>query len=136
MQPVTIAKMISLHDPTPVTLPKKFVDETVGKAKSAILIFAPLNQILRVIPTRNQTGIKIIIDIEKFSPDFLLEFSQILSRHKIKALHNTGLCFTLDYCIYEGYFDLSELSVAENQLKDEMLEIKGVSDVKITKITT
>ena len=37
MQPVTIAKMISLDDPTPVMLPKNFVDETVGEAKSAAL---------------------------------------------------------------------------------------------------
>ena len=134
MQPVTIAKMISLDDPTPVMLPKNFVDETVGEAKSAILILAPLYQILRVIPTQNRTGIKIIIDIENFSPDFLLEFNHILSSHNIKALHNTGLCFTLEHCIYEGYFDLSELPISKAQLIEELSAIQGVSKVEISQI--
>ncbi|MFW9904767.1 MAG: hypothetical protein ACFFFH_10575 [Candidatus Thorarchaeota archaeon] len=134
MQPLTHAKMISLHDPTPVKLPKKYVERIVGEAKSAILILKPQSQIVRLIPTQNQTGIKIVFDIVKFSPEFFLEFNRILARHQISALHVTGLCFTSDSCIYEGFFDLKELPVSKTQLIEELTEIQGVGKVEINQV--
>ena len=135
MQPLTMAKIISLDDPAPVHLPKKYVEEIVGEAKSAILILKPFSQIVRLIPTQNQTGIKIVFDVTKFSPDFFLEFNRILSKHHIKALHVTGLCFTSDSCTYEGFFDLSELPISETLLIEELSEIQGVSKVEISQIS-
>ncbi|MFX1508606.1 MAG: hypothetical protein ACFFDC_21195, partial [Promethearchaeota archaeon] len=106
----------------------------VGEATSAILILKPNSQIVRLIPTQNQTGIKVVFDVTKFSPDFFLEFNRILSKHHIKAIHVTGLCFTSDSCTYEGYFDLSELPISEIKLIAELSEIEGVNKVEINQI--
>jgi hypothetical protein len=134
MKPITMAKMISLHDPTSVNLPINYVEKIVGEAKSAILILKPHSQIVRLIPTQNQTGIKILFDVTKFSSDFFLEFHHILSKYQIKALHVTGLCITADSCSYEGFFDLNELPISEIKLKAELSEIEGVNTVEINQI--
>jgi hypothetical protein len=134
MKPITMAKMISLHDPTSVNLPKKYVEKIVGEAKSAILILKPHSQIVRLIPTQNQTGIKILFDVTKFSADFFLEFHHILSKYQIKALHVTGLCITADSCSYEGFFDLSELPISKTLLEDELSKIQGVCKVEIHQV--
>ena len=56
-------------------------------------------------------------------------------RSKIKTLYNTGLCFTQDSCTYEAYLDSSDLTISQEQLRDELTEIKVVSKVDITTIT-
>ncbi|GAG53464.1 unnamed protein product, partial [marine sediment metagenome] len=65
-------------------------------------------------------------------PDFLQELGVVFMRSKIKTLYSTGLCFTQDSCTYEGYLDSSDLTISQEQLKDELSEIKGVSKVDIT----
>ncbi|MFX0209682.1 MAG: hypothetical protein ACFFDT_27120, partial [Candidatus Hodarchaeota archaeon] len=83
-------------------------------------------------PTTSPEVVKVAIEIGELSPDFLQELGVVFMRSKIKTLYSTGLCFTQDSCTYEGYLDSSDLTISQEQLKDELAEIKGVSKVDIT----
>lgn len=134
MQPITLAKMVPLDKSTQVALPIEFIKNTAGEANSAILILAPHSKIIHLIPTRNSIGVKVVVETTELSSDFLLEIEQFFSRNKLKPLYRTGLCFTKESCKYEGYFDLSEVLIAENQLKEEISKLKGVNNVELTKL--
>ncbi|MFX0172080.1 MAG: hypothetical protein ACFE9L_09180 [Candidatus Hodarchaeota archaeon] len=134
MQPITIAKMVPLHNSTPVLLPPEFVEKSIGEARSALLILTSHSQIIRLIPTQSPLGVKVVVGTSELSSDFFLEIEQIFSRNKLKSLYCTGLCLTQDACTYESYFDLSESSISENQLKEEISQLKGVYHVELFKL--
>ncbi|MCG3219686.1 MAG: hypothetical protein H7643_11920 [Candidatus Heimdallarchaeota archaeon] len=76
------------------------------------------------------------INIGKLSPDFLRQMGSIFIRLGIKTLYSTGLCFTQDSCVYEGYIDSIELeNVTKDEIKEEFIGIEGVSSVDIDVLT-
>ena len=138
MSAVTIAKMIQIQESKPISLPADFLETIRPKdveESSAVMILAPSTKIIRIIPTKSPEVIKLTIEISELSPDFLQELGVIFMRGKIRTLYSTGLCFTEDSCTYEAYLDSSDLIISQEQLRDELTEIKSVSKVDITTIT-
>ncbi len=138
MSAVTIAKMIQIQESKPISLPADFLDILRPKdveETSVVMILTPSTKIIRIIPTKSPEVVKIAIVIGELSPDFLQELGVVFMRGKIRTLYSTGLCFTEDSCTYEGYMDSSDLTISQEQLRDELAEIKGVSKVEFTTLT-
>lgn len=134
---VTLARMSEIAENKPISLPNEFITALKPEgARQVIIILAPNTKIIRIIPTNSDTVAKININIEKLSPDFLRQMGSIFIRLGIKTLYSTGLCFTSDACVYEGYIDNQELEhVAEDKIYDEFKAIPGVSTVTIDMLT-
>lgn len=130
---VTLARMIKIDENEPINLPSSFIEALQPDGRShAIIILAPNTKIIRIIPTNSDTVAKININIGKLSPDFLRQMGSIFIRLGIKTLYSTGLCFTADTCVYEGYLDSTELeTVTTDKIYDEFKSIPGVSTVTI-----
>ena len=134
---VTIAKMISLNESQPITLPSDFLETLKPKdgSSSAVMILAPSTKIIRIIPCKSNSVIKVSIEIGELSPDFLQELGVVFMRSKIKTLYSTGLCFTQETCLYEGYIDKSDIiEITEDALRSELQSIKGVSKVELVEL--
>ncbi len=133
MSSVTIARMVSLEENKPIELPNDFLDTLRPKeSTNAVMILAPSTKIIRIIPTKSTTVVKVAIQIGELSPDFLQELGVVFMRNKIKTLYSTGLCFTQDACSYEGYIDTADMSLEEEALREELMSIRGVSRVDIS----
>lgn len=130
---VTMAKMCKLESDQPIYLPKEFIKAlTPGDKNYAVMVIAPNTKIIRIIPTSSDEVIKISINIGKLSPDFLNKMGSIFIKLGIKTLYSTGLCFTQESCVYEGYIDKAELKgTTVDIIKNELLNIDGVSSVEI-----
>ena len=130
---VTLAKMTTISDQEPIKLPASFIEALQPEGKNhAIIILAPNTKIIRIIPTNSNSVAKININIGKLSPDFLRQMGSIFIRLGIKTLYSTGLCFTADTCVYEGYLDSTELeNVSTDKIHEEFKAIPGVSTVTI-----
>ncbi|MFX1538544.1 MAG: hypothetical protein ACFFDI_30500 [Promethearchaeota archaeon] len=131
---VTIARMVSLESEKPIQLPADFLETLRPKddsTTSAVMILAPSTKIIRIIPTKSGKVLKVAIEIGELSPDFLQELGVVFMRRKIKTLYSTGLCFTQDTCVYEGYIDTTDITFPESELKSDLEGIKGVSKVDI-----
>ncbi len=130
--------MIQLQESQPISLPADFLEILRPKdveESSAVMILAPSTKIIRIIPAKSPEVVKLAIEIGKLSPDFLQELGVVFMRGKIRTLYSTGLCFTQDSCTYEGYMDSSDLAISQEQLRDELVKIKGVSKVEFTTLT-
>lgn len=134
---VTLAQMCSIQEDEPIRLPPAFIEALQPEGKThAIIILAPNTKIIRIIPTNSDTVAKININIGKLSPDFLRQMGSIFIRLGIKTLYSTGLCFTADTCVYEGYLDSTELkTVTTDKIYEEFKAIPGVSTVTIDMLT-
>lgn len=131
--PVTIAKIVFLAHDQPITLPADFLASlrpTEDRAH-AVMILAPSTKIIRIIPTKSPAVLKLAIEIDELSPDFLQELGSVLMHLQVKTLYSTGLCFTVDTCVYEGYIDARDVNLPEDQLEREFSRIKGVSKVNM-----
>jgi len=129
--------MISLTEDSPISLPADFLETLRPKdgSSSAVMILAPSTKIIRIIPSKSAVVIKVSIEIGELSPDFLQELGVVFMRSKIKTLYSTGLCFTQDTCLYEGYIDRIDLKeITEDNLKNELSSIKGVSKVDLSEL--
>ncbi len=126
--------MVKLKEDAPIELPENFLKSLRPKEGSfAVMILVPSTKIIRIIPTDSSEVVKVAIEISELSPDFLQKLGAILTKHKIKTLYSTGLCFTQDTCVYEGYVDKTELKgLALDGLQSELNGIKGVSSVDIS----
>ena len=135
---VTIAKMVSLDDTNPIALPVDFLETLKPKegSSNAVMILAPSTKIIRIIPSKSNTVLKVAIEIGELSPDFLQELGVVFMRSKIKTLYSTGLCFTQETCVYEGYVDSADVEMPTEKLQSELQGIKGVSQVVITTLGT
>jgi hypothetical protein len=136
IRPMSIAKMVSLHDSTPVVLPPEFVDILTGNAKSAVLILKPYSPIIRLIPAQNPLGVKVVIETSESFSNVFREIGQVFSRNKLKFLYCTGLCMAQETCTYEGFFDFNKSPISEDQLKEEITNLKGVDQVEFFKLQT
>ena len=141
MSVVTIAKMIQLHESQPIVFPGDYLEEGIpgkleGVEEFALMILTPSTRIIRIFPTRGPEVLKATIEIGELSPEFLHELGLVFTNSQAKTLYSTGLCFTQDRCTYEGYIDLSDLRISQEQLTDELANIKGVSNVSIESYTT
>lgn len=136
---VTIAKMVSLDEQAPISLPVDFLEtlkpKDAGAGSNAVMILAPSTKIIRIIPSKSDVVLKVAIEIGELSPDFLQELGVVFMRSKIKTLYSTGLCFTQETCVYEGYLDKSDVTMPIEKLKSELQGIKGVSQVDINTLT-
>jgi len=97
------------------------------------MILAPSTKIIRIIPTTSEKVYKVGIEIGKLSPDFLKKMGSLFMKAGIKTLYSTGLCFTQESCVYEGYIDSKEFkNVNMETIKEELADIDGVSKVDIS----
>ena len=132
---VTIAKMVTLEPDAPIEIPKLFLEALQTRdSKSAVMILAPSTRIIRIIPTTGSEVVKIAIEIGELTPDFLKDMGSVFARNKIKTLYSTGLCFTRDKCVYEGYIDKAEITVDIAQLQTDISQLEGVNNVNIVEL--
>ena len=144
-----IAKMIQLHESKPVPLPSDFFEKAFPMKKeedvyeSAVMILTPSTKIIKIFPTKGHKAIKIVIEVEDMD-DFVTEF-----RNKMRVLFGTPQEITQDsvtwklfiqtfnhwtcdgYNICEFYLDPSALKISQEQLEEELSEIKGVNKVEM-----
>ena len=135
--PVTMAKMVSLEEKN-IPLPADFLETLRPKnnGSHAVMILAPSTRVIRIIPSKSDSVVKVAIEIDEISPDFLQELGVVFMESKIKTLYSTGLCITQETCVYEGFIDSSDIDLPVEQLESELQGIKGVSRVEITTLTT
>jgi len=143
VEKVTIARMIKLNKKKPILIPPEFVENLKpedSETRWAVIILAPScgSWTIRTIPTTSPTVIKVSIEWSQFEPETLQELGEVFMRNNIKTLYSTGICFHHEPpCPYEGYmnsdFD-SDLTISQEQLKDELAEIKGAHEVEIISI--
>ena len=131
---VTVAKMCKLEVGQPIQLPQTFLDALKPEEGNyAVMILAPSTKIIRIIPTTSDKVYKVGIEIGKLSPDFLKKMGSLFMKAGINTLYSTGLCFTQESCVYEGYIDSKEFkNVNMETIKEELTDIDGVSKVDIS----
>jgi hypothetical protein len=131
MEQITTGKVVPKYGNKPITLPKDFQKHLrKGKYSNLLMILEkPLNRIV-TRPVNHNEVLRIGMDIGQLSPDFLIDLGVVFMRNKIKTEYSTGLMFTSDFCGWEGYVNASDLTIPQQQLKDELEEIRGVSEVE------
>lgn len=134
-EPVTMATMTSFAPNKTLEMPKSFVNtlkEGGMESSHAIMILNPSTRVIRITPTTSNEVVKLSIVISELSPDFLQALGKVLTRHKLKTLYSTGICFTQDTCSYEGYIDMSEFAeIPPDQMREEISKITGISQVNL-----
>ncbi len=135
--PVTLAKLIKITSKSPTILPREFLKLLkMDSGEYAILVFAVSTQTIRLIPTKSEQVVKIIIKIGDLTPGFLDKLGRVLATYKVDTLYSSGICFTEESCVYEGYIDRSELtSTSLDQLESKLSEISGISSVNLSILT-
>jgi len=148
----TIARVIKLNKKVPILIPTEFIEilkpdemrkfTRLKKLKRwAVMILTPTcgSWITRTIPTKSPMVIKVSIEWSQIEPETFQEFGEVFMRNKIKTLYSTSLCMCgrIPPHPYEGYIDCdfdSDLMISQEQLKDELAEIKGAHKVEIISI--
>lgn len=135
--PVTLAKLIKITSKSPTKLPREFLELLkLDSNEHAILVFAVSTQTIRLIPTKSDQVVKIVIEIGDLTPGFLDRLGRVLASYKVDTLYSSGICFTEESCIYEGYIDRSELTPTPlDQLESKLSEINGISSVNLSILT-
>ncbi|MFQ5818436.1 MAG: hypothetical protein ACE5I5_00360 [Candidatus Heimdallarchaeota archaeon] len=135
--PVTLAKLIKITSKSPTKLPREFLELLkLNSDEHAILVFAVSTQTIRLIPTKSDQVVKIVIEIGDLTPGFLDRLGRVLASYKVDTLYSSGICFTEESCIYEGYIDRSELTPTSlDQLESKLSEIDGISSVNLSILT-
>ena len=137
---VTIAQMIKLKKSNPIFLSTEFIENLKPKETAkvwAVMILAPSTKIIRIIPTKSPMVKKVLVEYSQSDPDMLQELGVVFMRNKLKTIYNTGICMMHDPPCkpYEGYIESCDLKISDYQLKQELLKIKYVRNVEITKLT-
>jgi hypothetical protein len=128
---LTLAEIVQLKEGR-ILLPKKFI-EVIGKP-FAIMIVSRSNGEIRLIPTDTSEVVKLSVEIDKLSQRFLRDLGLIIVRDKIEFLHTTGLCRKGKQCFYEGYIEKDKLSLKIEELKFQVSQIEGVTNVNVSVI--
>jgi hypothetical protein len=126
---LTLAEIVQLKEGR-ILLPKKFI-EVIGKP-FAIMIVSRSNGEIRLIPTDTSEVVKLSVEIDKLSQRFLRDLGLIIVRDKIEFLHTTGLCRKGKQCFYEGYIEKDKLSIKIEELKFQVSQIEGVTNVDVS----
>nr|MDO8079649.1 hypothetical protein [Candidatus Freyarchaeota archaeon] len=126
---LTLAEIVELKGGR-IPLPKKFI-EVIGKP-FAIMIVSRSNGEIRLIPTDTSEVVKLSIEIDKLSQRFLRDLGLIIVKDKIEFLHTTGLCRKGKQCFYEGYIEKEKLSIKIEELKFQVSQIEGVTNVDVS----
>ncbi len=128
MDELTLAEIVELKEKA-IQLPEEFIEE-LGKPY-AIMILSRSNGEIRLIPTKTSEVVKLSVEIDKLSQRFLRDLGLIIVKDKIEFLHTTGLCRKGKQCFYEGYIEKEKLSVKIEDLKFQVSQIEGVTNVNI-----
>ncbi|MBD3350087.1 MAG: hypothetical protein GF364_01215 [Candidatus Lokiarchaeota archaeon] len=117
--------------------------ETIKKSDNYLFIFIPGEEQakINILPIGSLNIKKILIKLEKFSPDLVKGISEVLIELGLNdnLIHTTGLCFSKNReCYYETYVDLGKSDVnefKEENIKENFLEVNRVIDLCIINIT-
>jgi hypothetical protein len=128
----TLAKVIDLN--SPVIVPSQFV-EIIGNQKknNAVIIYSPTNDhLIRIFFTNASEIFKVEAKTNGLNHEFLSSLGGFLTAYKITPLYTTGFCKE-EPCLYEGYFEKDRLKIPLEEFKTQFSNIKGISEVKITR---
>jgi hypothetical protein len=133
---ITIARMIKLKkNPSTIVLPTEFIENLKSEDKEkrwAVMIFEPLTKIIRTIPTKSSTVIKLYIElIEDLTPKFLEELGEILEKYDINTLYSYWVCSCPEHP-YVVYVDSTDSASSNDRLKSELIALPTVANVKMT----
>lgn len=99
---------------------------------NTLFIFHRETKVIRVITLQIHIVEKIVVTINKLLPDFIGLLGSIFIKNSMNILYSSALCFYKDKCVYEGYLDPGSVNLSK--IKNEVLGIFGVNDVKFEKI--
>ncbi len=139
---VTIARMIKLEKNKVLFIPMDFIKNLKSRdmeKRLAVMIFDLKVGLVRIIPTKSPSIIKVLIEYSQIESNALQELGEVFLRNKIKTIYSGGPCLcgiTPPHRGFEGYVESSELSIPENQLRSELLAMTNVTNVEITKISS
>jgi hypothetical protein len=119
----------------PIVLPNEF-QTVMGKNSNALMILASSTKTIRIIPTVSPEVVKVGIEIQQLTPDYLKQMSEAFVKHNLKVVYSTGFCYKGDKCIYEAYFDPAEIKMGDNELKGVISALKGTKKIDLKRIST
>jgi hypothetical protein len=131
--------MIRLEKNKDHSLPLEFINNLKSEdeeKKWAIMIFTKTSKVLRIIPTRVPSVIKVFVKYSRSEPNSIQEIGEVFMKNKITTVYSEGPCMCgviPPHRGYEGYIESYKLSVPEDQLRSELLAMTNVINVEITK---
>jgi len=132
-QDVTFAKMVRISE-EPIVLPSEF-QTVLGKNSNALMILASSTKTIRIIPTIGPEVLKVGIEIQQLTPDYLKQMSEAIAKHNLKVIYSTGFCYKGDRCVYEAYFDPAQIKMGDIELKGVISALKGTKKIDIKRIS-
>jgi len=131
---VTFAKMVRISE-EPISLPSEFL-KVIGKNSNALMILASSTKTVRIIPTVSPEVVKVGIEIQQLTPDYLKQMSEAFVKNNLKVIYSTGFCYKGEKCVYEAYFDPAEIKMGDNELRGVISALKGTKKIEIKRIST
>ena len=128
----------SLHDSTKyfeITDEVITAIQEISKSNDILSIYSMNARAIYFFPVASDVY-KLSIQIFPLTPEIVAKIMNKISELATKIVYSTGLCFTQESCTYEGYLDSSDLTISQDELKQHLSEIKGVSKVEITTLAT
>ncbi|WXG47075.1 MAG: hypothetical protein WED05_10515 [Candidatus Atabeyarchaeum deiterrae] len=131
-QDVTFARMVKISD-EPILLPNEF-QKVLGENTNALMILAVSTKTVRLIPTTSSEAVKVSIEIKKLTPEYLKQMSETFVKRNLKVVYSTGFCYKGDKCLYEAYFDPSQISIKDKEMQDLIESLEGTTKVEVKRI--
>jgi len=131
-QDVTFARMVKISD-EPILLPNEF-QKVLGENTNALMILAVSTKTVRLIPITSSEAVKVSIEIKKLTPEYLKQMSETFVKRNLKVVYSTGFCYKGDKCLYEAYFDPSQISVKDKEMQNLIESLEGTTKVEVKRI--
>lgn len=98
------------------------------------MILAVSTKTVRLIPTTSSEAVKVSIEIKKLTPEYLKQMSETFVKRNLKVVYSTGFCYKGDKCLYEAYFDPSQISIKDKEMQDLIESLEGTTKVEVKRI--
>jgi hypothetical protein len=124
--------MVKISD-EPILLPNEF-QKVLGENTNALMILAVSTKTVRLIPITSSEAVKVSIEIKKLTPEYLKQMSETFVKRNLKVVYSTGFCYKGDNCLYEAYFDPSQISVKDKEMQNLIESLEGTTKVEVKRI--
>ena len=132
---VTHGMMVDLNKNENIPLSQDFINTLeIDQDRAVLVVFSPKTSVIKILPTRSSDVVKIGIDIGKLGPNFLRHMGSLFAKWDFKTLYSTGLCFTQESCVYEGYIDSSDIERNDLTVESIIGDIESIDGVKGVRI--
>ncbi len=106
-----------------------------SNAKFFLIIYVDGKQFVKmhIYPIPENTVIKVVVEGDQIAEDVLLALTNIASQ--MNVIHSSGFVFVQKHLIYEIYLAKTGASPKFQEMKRDMMQLKGVTRVALEEIT-